>query len=94
LREEHRLRVFENRVLREIFGPKKDEMTREDLYDLFFSPNVIRVISSRTMRWARHVALMGDRRVACSILGSCGISCVADDMLAPQGGLCCMKIVI
>ena len=76
LREVHRLRVFENRVLREIFPPKKDEMTgewrrlhNEDLYDLCFSPNVIRVISSRTMRWAGHVARMGDRRGAFSILG-------------------------
>ena len=63
--------MLENMVLREIFGPKKDEVTgewrrlhNEDLYDLYLSPNVIRVISSRTMRWAGHVARIGDRRGA------------------------------
>jgi hypothetical protein len=63
LREEYRLRVFENRVLRRIFGPKRDEATgewrrlhNEELYDLYSSPNIIRVIKSRRMRWAGHVA--------------------------------------
>jgi hypothetical protein len=66
LREEHRLTVFENRVLMEIFGPKRDEVTgkwirlhNEEHYDLYSSPNTIRVIKSRRMRWAGHVARMG-----------------------------------
>jgi hypothetical protein len=64
LREEHRLRMFENRVVRKIFGPQKDEATgewrglhNEELYDLY-SPNIIWVIKSRRMRWAGHVARM------------------------------------
>jgi hypothetical protein len=63
LREEHRLRVFQNRVLRRIFGPKKDGLTgqwrklhSEELNDLYSSPNTLRVIKSRRMRWAGHVA--------------------------------------
>jgi hypothetical protein len=59
LREEHRLRVFENRVLRRIFGPKRDEVTGEwrnlhngELQDLYSSPSIVRVIKSRRMRWA------------------------------------------
>jgi len=69
LREEVRLRVFENRVLRRIFGPKRDEVTGEwrklhndELNDVYCSPNIVQVIKSRRMRWAGHVALMGERR--------------------------------
>jgi hypothetical protein len=63
LKEEHRLRVFENRVLRRIFGPRRDEATgdwrklhNEELHNLYSSPNLIRMIKSRRMRWAEHVA--------------------------------------
>jgi hypothetical protein len=69
LREERRLRIFENRVLRRIFGPKSDEVTGEwrklhyeELNNLYPSPNIVRVIKSRRMRWAGHVARMGERR--------------------------------
>jgi hypothetical protein len=75
LREEQRLSVFENRVLRRIFGPKRDEATgewrrlhNEEINDLYSSPNVIRVIKSRRMRWAGHVARMGEKRGADMIL--------------------------
>ena len=68
LREERKLRVFENMVLR-IFGPRRDEVTgewrrlhNEELSDLYSSPNVVRVIKSRRMRWAGHVARMGEER--------------------------------
>jgi len=67
LREERRLRVFENMVLRRIFGPRRDEVTgewrrlhNEELNDLYCSPNIVRVIKSRRMRWAGHVARMGE----------------------------------
>ena len=65
LREEHRLRVFENRVLRRIFAPRRDGVTgkwrklhNEELNDLYSSPNIVRLIKSRRMRWAGHVARM------------------------------------
>jgi hypothetical protein len=69
LREEHRLRVFENRVLRGIFGPKGDEVTGEwrklhsgELRNLYSSADIIRQMKSRRMRWAGHVARMGEGR--------------------------------
>jgi hypothetical protein len=72
---EHRLRVFENRVLRRIFGPKRDEVTggwrklhNEELHGLYSSPSIVRVIKARRMRWAGHVARMGEVRGAYNIL--------------------------
>jgi len=69
LREEGKLRVFENMVLRRIFGPRRDEVTGErrrlhdvELNDLYPSPNIVRVIKSRRMRWAVHVACIGEER--------------------------------
>ena len=69
LREEHRLRVFEKRVLRRVFGPKRDEVTgewrnlhNEELNDLYSLPKIVRVVKSRRMRWAGHVARMGEDR--------------------------------
>jgi hypothetical protein len=69
LRQEHRLRVFENKVLRRIFGPKRDEVTgewrklhNEQLPDLYPSPSILRIIKSRRMRWAGHVARMGGKK--------------------------------
>ena len=69
LLEERKLRVFKNMVLRRIFGPRRDEVTgewrrlrNEELSDLYSSPNIVRVIKLRRMRWARHVACMGEER--------------------------------
>ena len=74
LREDRRLRVFENRVMRSIFGPKRNEVTREwrklhneELIDLY-SPNTVRMIKSSRMRWAGHVACMGERGGVCRVL--------------------------
>jgi hypothetical protein len=75
LREKRRLRVSQNRALRRIFGPKKYEVSlewrrlyNEELNDLYSSPDIIWVIKSRRMRWAGHVARMGERTVAHRIL--------------------------
>jgi len=72
LKEEGRLRVYENRVLRRIFGPKRDEVTgewrkvhKEELNDLYSSPNIFRVIKLIRKRWVGHVARMGERRGIC-----------------------------
>ena len=69
LREERKLRVFENMVLRRMFGPRRDEVTEEwrrlhneELNDLYSSPNIVWVIESRRMKWAGHVARMGEER--------------------------------
>jgi hypothetical protein len=75
LRKEHRLKVFEKRVLRRIFGPRGDEVTgvwrklyNEELHNLHSSPIIIRMIKSKRMRWAGHVARMGETRNAYRIL--------------------------
>ena len=74
LRDECRLRVFVNRILRRIFGLKKDEngewrrLHNEELHSLYRSPNIVRVIKSRRFRWAGHVARMEEGRSAFKIL--------------------------
>jgi hypothetical protein len=74
LKEEHRLRVFENRVLRKIFGLKREEdgswikLHNDELHDLYSSPNIVRVFKSRRMRWAGHVVLMVEGRGVCRVL--------------------------
>jgi hypothetical protein len=75
IREQHRLRVFENRVLRRIFGPKRDKVIRdwrklhnEELHNLYSSPSIIRIIKARRIRWAGHVARMRAKRNAYSVI--------------------------
>jgi len=75
LREERKLRVYENMVLRRIFVPRMNEVTgewrrlhNEELNDLYSSPNIVRVIKSRRMRWAGYVARMGEEREAYRVL--------------------------
>jgi hypothetical protein len=74
LREEHRLRVFENRVFRKTFGLKWEEgeswrkVHNDELHSLYSSPNIVRVIKPRRMRWAGHVARMGEGRIVYRVL--------------------------
>jgi hypothetical protein len=74
LREEHRLRVFEKRVLRKIFGPKREKdrswrkLHNEEIHSLYSSPNIIMVIKSRRMKWAGHVACIGEGRSVYRVL--------------------------
>jgi hypothetical protein len=74
LREEHGLRVFENRVLRRIFGPKREvdgswrKLHNDEIHSLYSSPNIFRVIKSRRMRWAGHVTRMGEWRAVYRVL--------------------------
>jgi hypothetical protein len=76
LREKQRLRVFENRVLRRIFGPKREEVVggwrrlhNKKLHNFYTSPKIIRVINSRTMKWAGHVAHMRSKK----LIQNCGL---------------------
>jgi hypothetical protein len=78
LREEHRLRVFENRILRKIFRPKRDEIIgdwrklhNKELHNLYFSPKITRLIKSRRMRWIGHVASMGENGACRVLVGKC-----------------------
>jgi hypothetical protein len=70
MKEEHRLRVFENRVLRRIFGPEREEdeswrkLHNDEIHSLCSSPNIVRMIKSRTMRWVGHVARMGREEIS------------------------------
>jgi hypothetical protein len=75
LREEHTLRVFENGVLRRIFGPKRDEVTgcrrklhNEELHDFYSSPSIIRMIISKRMKWTEHVPRLCEKKNTCRIL--------------------------
>jgi hypothetical protein len=76
LREEHRLGVFENRVLRRMFGPKRDDevtgewrkLHNEELHDLYSSPSIIRITKAKRIRWAGHVAGMREKRNAYRLL--------------------------
>jgi hypothetical protein len=74
LRKEHRLGVFENRVLRKIFGPRRDvtvewrKLHNEELHDLYSSPSIVRIIKARRMRWTGHVTRMGEKRNAYRLL--------------------------
>ena len=75
LREERRVKMFENRVLKRVFGSKRDEVTgvwrkvhNEELNDLYSLPNIFRVIKSRRIKWAGHVAYMGDSKCLYRVL--------------------------
>jgi hypothetical protein len=75
VRKEHKLKVFENKVFRRIFGPKRAGVTggwrtlhNEERHNLYSSPSIIRIIKSRRMRWAGHVARMGEKRNAYRLL--------------------------
>jgi hypothetical protein len=88
LREEHRLKVFENGVVRRIFGPKRDEIRgrkvhNEELHNLYTSPDIIKMTKSMRMRWVGHVACMGERLNAYRVLVG------KPEGKTPLGGLRC-----
>jgi hypothetical protein len=74
LGEENRLRIFENKVFRRIFGPKREEdgswrkLHNDELHNLYYSPNIVRVIKSRRLRWTRYGTRMGEGRVVYRVL--------------------------
>jgi hypothetical protein len=95
LKEERRLRAFKNRVLRRVFGPKRNEVTgerrklhNEELNDLYSLPNIVRVVKSRRMRWAGHVARVGEDGVVHRVLVG-KPECAVGGLRHPQHTLTC-----
>jgi hypothetical protein len=95
LREEHRLRVFENRVLKTIFEPKRDEVTggwrkqhNEELSKLYSLPSIIKIIKSWKLRWAGHVARMGKRRNAGILVFPAHVFLSSDNIILLENSFC------
>jgi hypothetical protein len=103
LREEHRLRVFENSVSRRIFGPKREgdgpwrKLHNDELHSLYSSPNIVRVIKSRRLRWAGHVASMGEGRGVYRVMSGKFLTLLESvdlvaEPLARNSSLICMNV--